>query len=126
MIVPPWVKVAACVGLLALYGWLSYDYGATSVQSGWNAERSRLNANTAKALSKVNADAAKLSDELEAEHEKKSKVREVVKTQTVEVEKEVFKYVTKYRDSECRLDDDWLRIYSESVARTKTATSAAK
>lgn len=126
MIVQPWVKLAVCFGLLALYGWISYDYGATSVQSDWNAERARLNASTAKALSKVNADAAKLSDELEAEREKKNLVREVVRTQTVEVEKEVFKYVTKYRDSECRLDDDWLRIYSESVARTKTTTSAAK
>lgn len=120
------IKIAACAGLLALYGWISYDYGATSVQSDWNAERARLNADTAKALSKVNTDAAKLSDELEAEREKKAQVREVVKTQTVEVEKEVFKYVTKYRDNECRLDDDWLRIYSESVARTKTTTSAAK
>lgn len=126
MMVPTWVKLAVCVGLLALYGWLSYDYGATSVQSDWNAERARLNADTAKALSKVNTDAAKLSDELEAEREKKALVREVVKMQTVEVEKEVFKYVTKYRDSECRLDNDWLRIYSESVARTKTITSAAK
>lgn len=120
------IKIAVCVGLLALYGWLSYDYGATSVQSDWNAERAQLNADTAKALSKVNTDAAKLSDELESEREKKAAVREVIKTQTVEVEKEVFKYVTKYRDSECRLDDDWLRIYSESVARTKTATSEAK
>ena len=120
------IKIAVCAGLLALYGWLSYDYGATSVQSDWNAERARLNADTAKALSKVNTDAAKLSDELEAEREKKALVREVVKTQTVEVEKEVFKYVTKYRDSELRLDDDWLRIYYESVARTKTATSEAK
>lgn len=120
------IKLAVCVGLLALYGWLSYDYGATSVQSEWNAERAKLNADTAKALSKVNTDAEKLSDELEAEREKKARVREVVKTQTVEVEKEVFKYVTKYRDSECRLDDDWLRIYYESVARTKTATSEAK
>ena len=120
------IKIAVCVGLLALYGWISYDYGSTSVQSDWNAERARLNADTAKALSKVNTDASRLSDELEAEREKKAQVREVVKTQTVEVEKEVFKYVTKYRDSECRLDDDWLRIYSESVARTKTTTSEAK
>ncbi|MBP6517892.1 hypothetical protein [Shewanella sp.] len=120
------IKIAVCVGLLALYGWLSYDYGATSVQSDWNAERARLNANTAKALSKVNADAAKLSDELETEREKKAQVREVMKTQTVEVEKEVFKYVTKYRDNECRLDNDWLRVYSESVARTKATASAAK
>lgn len=120
------IKIAVCIGLLTLYGWLSYDYGATSVQSDWNAERAQLNADTAKALSKVNTDAANLSDELEAEREKKAKVREVIKTQTVEVEKEVFKYVTKYRDCECRLDDDWLRIYSESAARTKAVTSAAK
>lgn len=120
------IKIAACVGLLTLYGWLSYDYGATSVQSDWNAERAKLNADTAKALSKVNTDAAKLSDELETEREKKAAVREVIKTQTVEVEKKVFKYVTKYRDSECHLDDEWLRIYSESVARTKTVTISAK
>ena len=120
------IKVAVCVGLLALFGWLSYDYGATSVQSDWNAERARLNNDTANALSKVNTESAKLSDELESERAKKAQVRDVVKTQTVEVEKEVFKYVTKYRDNECRLDDDWLRVYASSIARTKTATSAAK
>jgi len=120
------IKAAACVGLLALFGWLSYDYGATSVQSDWNAERARLNADTAKALSNINTGAAKLSDDLESERAKKAQVRDVVKTQTVEVEKEVFKYVTKYRNNECRLDDDWLRVYARSITRTKATTSATK
>ena len=120
------IKAVGAIVLLALYGWLSYDYGSTKVQSEWNDAIAKLNASTSEALIAVNVKNADLQADLIANQNKQAEVVEVIKTQTVEVEKEVLKYVTKYRDNDCNaIDDEWLRIYNQSVGRTKTATTKA-
>ena len=121
------IKVIGIVAGLVIYGWLAYDYGATSVKEDWNNAIAKLNASTAEALIAVNVRNSELQKQLSTNQTKQAETIEIIKTQTVEVEKEVLKYVTKYRDSDCNaIDDDWLRIYNDSVRRTKAITSKAK
>ena len=126
MITPTQVKILAGVAAIFLTCWFSYDYGATSVREQWYSERAALNEATAKALVKVNNDNATLSRSLESAKDSSDAVKVEVRTETVEVEKEVIKYVTKYRDNTCVLDDDWLRIYATSAERSKRVTSTTK
>jgi len=120
------IKVIGIISGLVIYGWLSYDYGSTKVQSEWNDAIAKLNASTSEALIAVNVKNADLQADLVANQNKQAEVVEVIKTQTVEVEKEVLKYVTKYRDTDCNaIDDEWLRIYNQSVGRTKAVTTKA-
>ena len=120
------IKVIGIISGLVIYGWLSYDYGSTKVQSEWNDAIAKLNASTSEALIAANVKNADLQADLIANQNKQAEVVEVIKTQTVEVEKEVLKYVTKYRDSDCNaIDDEWVRIYNQSVGRTKTVTAKA-
>lgn len=48
------IKYLAIAAAIAALCWLSYDYGATSVQSAWNDERAALNEATASALANLN------------------------------------------------------------------------
>ena len=121
------IKVVGIIAGLVIYGWLLYDYGSTKVQSEWNDAIAKLNASTSEALIAVNVKNADLQADIIANQNKQAEVVEVIKTQTVEVEKEVLKYVTKYRDTDCNaIDDDWVRIYNQSVRRTKAVTAKAK
>lgn len=54
MITTWWLKYAVLAAAIFALCYLSYDYGATSVQSAWNDERAKLNEATAKALSDIN------------------------------------------------------------------------
>lgn len=126
MITPTQIKILAGVAVLASLCWLSYDYGATSVKEQWNAERAEINAKTADVLLKLNKHNSELSAQLEQAKATSSQVEVKIKTETVEVEKEVVKYVTKYRGSVCVADNDWLRIYKQSIDRTKAITASAK
>ena len=120
------IKVVGIIAGLVIYGWLSYDYGSTKVQSEWNDAIAKLNASTSEALIAVNVKNADLQADIIANQNKQAEVVEAIKTHTVEVEKEVLKYVTKYRDSDCNaIDDEWVRIYNQSVGRTKTVTANA-
>lgn len=47
---PELIKAAIAAGLLAVFGWLCYDYGHDSVMSDWQAERAETNSKTADAL----------------------------------------------------------------------------
>lgn len=65
------IKYLAMAAAIAALCWLSYDYGATSVQSEWNDERAALNEATASALVNLNkqrseAEAALKDKEYEA------------------------------------------------------------
>lgn len=120
------IKIIGIIAGLVIYGWLAYDYGSTKVQSDWNDAIAKLNASTSEALIAVNVKNADLQADLVANQNKQAEVIEIIKTQTVEVEKEVLKYVTKYRDTDCNaIDDEWLRIYNQSAGRTKAITAKA-
>jgi hypothetical protein len=121
------IKIAGIIVGLVIYGWLAYDYGATSVKEDWNDAIAKLNASTAEALIAVNVRNSELQKQLSANQTNQAETIEIIKTQTVEVEKEVLKYVTKYRDTDCNaIDDDWVRIYNDSVRRTKAITTETK
>lgn len=120
---PLMIKIAIGGAILFLLCYLSYDYGKTSVTAKWNAERAELNANTAKALTKLNKDNQALQDALMMSEISTEHIKEVIQIETKEVEKEVIKYVETTVNN-CELDANWLRIYNQSINRTKAATSA--
>lgn len=47
---PALIKAAIAAGLMAVFGWLCYDYGHDSVMADWQAERAEINSKTADAL----------------------------------------------------------------------------
>lgn len=119
-----YLKIAIAAATMIVLCWLSHDYGATSVQSKWNHERAVLNLATAEALTAINEKNAFLASRLDKAKTRTETVRVEIKTETVEVEKEVIKYVAKYINSSCSVDDDWMRIYNASVARTSHTAPA--
>jgi hypothetical protein len=126
MITPTQIKLLIGAAFIAALCYVSYDYGATSITKKWQAERISIDDKTKLALIKMNDKSAKLSDNLADAKAVSNQVRIVTKTETLEVEKEVIKYVTKYRDNVCVLDAEWLRVYNRSIDRTKAATTTTK
>lgn len=99
-------------------GWLSANYMANSIKLDWEQERVELNKATSIALSLVNMKNKELNlklSELDKEIDIKSGIIEV---KTVEVEKEVIKYVQNYVAGDCPIDNDRLRIKNQSIATT--------
>jgi len=47
---PALIKAAIAAGLMAVFGWLCYDYGHDSVMADWQVERAEINSKTADAL----------------------------------------------------------------------------
>lgn len=105
------VSLAAC-------GWLSADYMKTKVKLDWSNERLELDKATTLALVAANTKNKELADRLailDVQVEEKEKVVEV---QTLEVEKEVVKYVKEYVSGVCPPDVKRVRIKNKSIART--------
>ena len=103
---------------LAACGWLSYDYASTKVKFKWEQERVEVREATITAMSILNKKNTELSSRLtELEVQTLRKV-ESVEVKTVEVEKEVIKYVQKYVTGSCPVDGDRLRIKNTAIATT--------
>lgn len=103
---------------LAASSWLSYDYGTNKVNLAWEKERVEMRESTILAMTAINENnkllntkLSDLQDELETKSDK-------VKVETVEVEKEVIRYVKNYVTGACPIDGDRLRIKNTAIATT--------
>lgn len=99
-------------------GWLSYDYASTKVKYDWEQERVEIKNATIVAMTAINKQGILLSERIK-ELESISNVKsEKVRVETVEVEKEVIKYVKNYVAGTCPVDNDRLLIKNRSIATT--------
>jgi GTP-dependent phosphoenolpyruvate carboxykinase len=99
-------------------GWLSYNYATNKVELAWANERIELDKATKMALVAVNEKNKLLADKLSTLNTNIDSKSEKIKVETVEVEKEVVKYVKEYVTGSCPVDDDRLRIKNRAIATT--------
>jgi translation initiation factor 6 (eIF-6) len=103
---------------LVASGWLSYDYASTKVKYDWEQERVEMRDATIVAMTAINKQGILMSERIK-ELESISNVKsEKVRVETVEVEKEVIRYVKNYVAGTCPVDNDRLLIKNRSIATT--------
>ena len=112
--------IGAILILIALSAssWLSYNYATNKVELAWANERIELDRATTLALVAANEKNKLLAGKLAIlETEVDTKV-DKIKVETVEVKKEVVKYVKEYVTGSFPVDDDRLHIKNRAIATT--------
>jgi len=114
-----WV-IGAVLFIVALIacGGASYRYGVNKVSLAWAEERIQLDKATTLALVHTNEQNKELAERLAILDVHVEAKEQVVSIQTLEVEKEVVKYVKEYVSGVCPPDVKRVRIKNQSIART--------
>lgn len=99
-------------------GKLSYDYGVSKVSLEWSKERSELDRSTTLALVAANDKNKELSNRLAILDIDVEEKEQTIEVKTLEVEKEVVKYVKEYVSGVCPPDVKRVRIKNQSITRT--------